>query len=500
MKSIQLVCSLILLFLSSLAFAQFNFLKNITEYSSNAVLLHAIEFDGHLLSIVPMSKPTENKSGFILYKANSNLKIVDSLNRFYNQSQTFISNMTMGINGKTNVAISIGDKPVGLKIYTINNELFITDSVQIIDSNFQINRFVFGNLIDGPNGDFVLNCVFYKEEIPYNVYYLFDGSLKLKKKYVDSNFVGVKNYNKIVSGNMLFLNEEYVTLQSSPPLEIYSFNAIKRFSKNLDLIYAGKVTDQLYNERVFNSPININNKWIISNMFTHWQGSNSFYSANLISIDSENRITPKTLFKPEYGKVDGNASISNYGALYDKQTQTIEVIFNSGGSYLSSYAIRLVFDTSYQLINNTMYEYPVNKLDTIYSFIHTNGCINFNGKLLIYGYLYKSEKGKRIPIEIPRPFIEPIENLDLVLGNKNIQEEEKSITIYPNPFSSELIIQSKESNLKVIILDNTGRTVFLQTIESIQTLNFEHLEAGIYYLMAKNNNGQVYSQKLIKVD
>lgn len=500
MKSIQLVCSLILLFLSSLAFAQSNLLKNITEYSSNAVLLHAIEFNGHLLSIVPLSKPTENESGIILYKANSNLKITDSLNRFYNQSQTFISNMTMGINGKTNVAISIGDKPVGLKIYTINNELFITDSVQIIDSNFQINRFVFGNLIDGPNGDFVLNCVFYKEEIPYNVYYLFDGSLKLKKKHVDSNFVGEKNYNKIVSGNMLFLNEEYVTLQSSPPREIYSFNAIKRFSKNLDLIYAGKVSDQLYNERVFNSPININNKWIIANMFTHWQGANSFYSANLISIDSGNSITPKTLFKPEYGKVDGGASISNYGALYDKQTQTVEVIFNSGGRYLSDYAIRLVFDTTYQLINNTMYEYPVNKLDTIYSFIHTNGCIKFNKKLLIYGYLYKSEKGKRIPIEVTRPFIESIENLDIVLGYDDLNEKEKQIAVYPNPFSNEVTINFSENNLLLTITDNTGRLLFSQNAETNAILKLENLKAGIYYLSALGQDGQKYSQKLIKLE
>lgn len=501
MMNIKILLLWLQLFCFSLCYGQQNELKSITEYNYNAVVLHVIESDENLFSMVPIADVPIKKSGFKLYQANANLMITDSMITYYNQSQTFVTNMVKMPNGNLSFAVTVGEIPTAIKIYTINSQLNIIDSLAIEDENLIKNRFTFANLIEGPNGDFVVNTVFYKDTMPYNVYYLINKSLILKNKFTDTTFWGEKEYNKVVTVNMLFINDEYVTLQSSPPLEQYPFNAIKRFSKNLDLLYAEKVSDQLYNERVFNSPININNKWIIANMFTHWEpGFKSYYSANLISIDSSNRITPRTLFKPEYGQVDGSANISNYGAIYDKQNQTIEVVFNSGGGYLSDYAYKLVFDTSYQLLNSQKYKYPVNKQDTIYSFINTNGCIKFKGKLFVYGYLFKSEKGKRIAIEVPRPFIEQTENLDIVLGNKEMQEQEKPIAVYPNPFSNELMIELDAKNFQLSIYDNLGRLVHFQTMESMKKINLSALPTGMYFLQVRTQNGEIHSEKLIKTE
>jgi hypothetical protein len=495
-----ILTSLIVMGASLYSEAQNTSLRKITNSNPDAVVIHALETDSNLFVMSPSSIKSRVQSGFKIYKVNVNFTIIDSITSYFNQSQTFATNLTKGKGNKMNFAVSIGENPSAIKVYTITSQLKIIDSLFIQDNNFLANKFVFGNLIEGPNGDFVLNTVFYKDTMPYNVYYLLDQDLNIKNKFTDSSFWSEKIYNTIVTGNMLFINNQYVILQSTPPEIVNAFNAVKRFTPELNLIQSEKINDILYAQKVFHCPLNINNKWIIANMFTLWEGgSKSSFSANLIEIDSENKINQKTKIHAPYGSQGGN-NISNYGAIYNKEKGYIELIYTQGGGFLGDYAERLTFDTSFKLINYSRYEYPVNKIDTIYHYIQINGCVLFNKKLLIYGYLYKSEKGKRDAIEIPFPFIESIEDLDLLSGLEKTNLHHNNIAVYPNPFINEVTINFSENNLMLTLTDNTGRLLVSQNIETNAILNLENLKAGIYYLSALGQDGQKYSQKLIKLD
>jgi hypothetical protein len=475
-------------------------LNEITDYNTYSSTMHAMQVNDYLYSLVSISQPEKDNSGYKIYKANQSLQIVDSTFQFYSQSSTFITNMVKGLNGQFKFALSEGGRPLSLKIYSMDDQLRILDSINISDNNFLFNKFTFANLIEGPNGDFVLNSVFYKDTIPYNVYYLFDQSLQQKNMFSDSMFLPERNYNNIATSNMLFINNQYVALQTSPPGVMEVFNAVKRFTTNLELTKGEKIKDQpFYAHNIFHTPLDVNGKLLIANMFRFWQGSQSHYSANLIELDTNNLITQRTFFKPEYGKVDGGARISNYGAIYDNQKQTIELVFTSGGNLPQ--IIKLVFDTTYNLIRNTTYEYPVNKKDTVFSRIQMNGCIKFNNKFLVYGWLMRSLKGSTTEFNTTYlPFIETIDDLNIILGTENQEFSSNNLKIYPNPFSKEITIEFDANNVQLIIYDNIGRLAHFQTIVPNETLNLEHLKAGMYYLNAKGQDGKITTQKIIKVD
>ncbi|MBU3661991.1 MAG: hypothetical protein FGM41_02180 [Bacteroidetes bacterium] len=349
MKNIKLILLWLQFFCFSLCFGQQNELKSITEYNSNAVVMHVIESDANLFSMVPIADTAKKNSGFKLYKANANLMITDSMVTYYNQSQTFVTNMVKMPNGNLSFAVTVGEIPTAIKIYTINSQLNLIDSLAIEDENLIKNRFTFANLIEGPNGNFVVNTVFYKDTMPYNVYYLINQFLNLKNKFTDTTFWGEKVFNKIVTANMLFINNQYVALQSTPIMIPWFFNAIKRFSPEIYLLQSVIPTDKIYGEKVFHSPMYINNKWIIANMFNLWEGgSKSSFTANLIEIDSVNIIKQKTKIHSPYLNQGGH-NISNYGAIYNAKNQVIEMVYTTG------YIERLTFDTSFDLIKTTRY-------------------------------------------------------------------------------------------------------------------------------------------------
>jgi uncharacterized delta-60 repeat protein len=79
-------------------------------------------------------------------------------------------------------------------------------------------------------------------------------------------------------------------------------------------------------------------------------------------------------------------------------------------------------------------------------------------------------------------------------GNKS-----EVLSIYPNPFSDNVTVSiENESVTEIQLADATGRIIKNYLVGKNTVLSLEHLEAGIYYFVFKNNRQEVVSQKLIK--
>jgi len=72
-----------------------------------------------------------------------------------------------------------------------------------------------------------------------------------------------------------------------------------------------------------------------------------------------------------------------------------------------------------------------------------------------------------------------------------------SFKIYPNPTEGTLWIETDFEELDILVLNNLGQTVKVLKWNG-QSLNLNDLEAGLYFLMFKNNGEAVGSQRLIK--
>lgn len=67
-------------------------------------------------------------------------------------------------------------------------------------------------------------------------------------------------------------------------------------------------------------------------------------------------------------------------------------------------------------------------------------------------------------------------------------EEENLVRVYPNPFQSELMIEGITSGT-IEIFDISGRLIFSSFIEP--TIGVNEMNAGIYFVVLKNENGEV---------
>ncbi|VAW33356.1 internalin, putative, partial [hydrothermal vent metagenome] len=75
----------------------------------------------------------------------------------------------------------------------------------------------------------------------------------------------------------------------------------------------------------------------------------------------------------------------------------------------------------------------------------------------------------------------------------------KQVIAYPNPVTSEIYLKSPKSAKEVRIIDQSGRAVFSDNVDEIETrLNISHLENGVYTLLIINNNGDVSRFKFVK--
>lgn len=74
---------------------------------------------------------------------------------------------------------------------------------------------------------------------------------------------------------------------------------------------------------------------------------------------------------------------------------------------------------------------------------------------------------------------------------------ENQFSVYPNPATSEVTIQSEEQIQQLTIRDITGKTLAVkQNLSLVETINISGLSAGLYLLESKTGN-QVSVEKLV---
>ena len=75
---------------------------------------------------------------------------------------------------------------------------------------------------------------------------------------------------------------------------------------------------------------------------------------------------------------------------------------------------------------------------------------------------------------------------------------DREITVYPNPASSQVIVEFSTGDINVIrLLDLTGRLVMsFRPENSLATLNLDALASGTYLIQVDTKNG-IYTQKIL---
>jgi len=79
----------------------------------------------------------------------------------------------------------------------------------------------------------------------------------------------------------------------------------------------------------------------------------------------------------------------------------------------------------------------------------------------------------------------------------NTAEHGLSLNLYPNPITSSLVVETEEP-LKINLYSIHGKLLVDIEITATYTLNTSGLSRGIYLLKATDEQGRVYSQKIIK--
>jgi len=88
-----------------------------------------------------------------------------------------------------------------------------------------------------------------------------------------------------------------------------------------------------------------------------------------------------------------------------------------------------------------------------------------------------------------------------IAGVSEINDLEKSISVFPNPFLNKITIQSSTLFDKVELMDITGKTLILSSFAKTNLMilsNFEHLNTGFYVLKVFVGNKLIASKKLSK--
>lgn len=73
---------------------------------------------------------------------------------------------------------------------------------------------------------------------------------------------------------------------------------------------------------------------------------------------------------------------------------------------------------------------------------------------------------------------------------------QKSLSIYPNPFTNEINLSNMENVVSVAVMDSSGKLI--KTVKPSKTINLSYLSQGLYMINVKLTDGTVKSFKVIK--
>ena len=127
----------------------------------------------------------------------------------------------------------------------------------------------------------------------------------------------------------------------------------------------------------------------------------------------------------------------------------------------------------------------------------------------VSGHSGYDSAGRMVNDPYPTPFPSCGFDLDAVgvihqVANNSVSglSNNTSISVYPNPFSEQLLISNQDSNngSKLITLnDMTGRELIrVNAINTLSTINTSQLSAGLYYLNIITENGAQWVEKVTK--
>ena len=94
----------------------------------------------------------------------------------------------------------------------------------------------------------------------------------------------------------------------------------------------------------------------------------------------------------------------------------------------------------------------------------------------------------------------PNDTIDGVVGITDFNIPTANVSVYPNPTSGQLTVNSNETIQSIVIYDLSGRIVGMQDINAETTayLNVAHLNSGIYFIKTQLTNKQTKTSKFIK--
>lgn len=471
----------------------------ISYHNPNVAVEHMVEVNGSLFSILPIKDLDLGISGFKIYKSNKENLITDSI---YRKNQFFfdtdVTNFVVLPGGEMVFAVSIDSKAVGYKMYKINSALQFIDSVDVKDYNFEFNTASFANLIKGPEKEFLLNTVFYNtiDDYYYNVYYQVDNSFKPKNYFVDSVTTLIPLNTSEITVNMIYFNNEYVLMNSLKYEKTgTSVNRLKRFSRDLKLNVNSKCEFSYYLERDFHSPIIINNIWYIGNIVRDWSNNDLKFAPNFIEIKYDNTVSQKTNFDISYLNFEPTLSANNHGVFFDSVNNQIHFIYNASFSSIGYFC----YDTSFQLLFHKLFEFPVNKKDTLYTDCISNGVIVYNNNIYLYGIKRESLVWKRPE----NPTYAFIHTAEMFVDRHSVGNEEMSTklvlpNIFPNPSNKEISFTNIEGTYRMYIYSGTGQLLMETVNYNKGSIDISGLSEGMYIYKLINEREDIFTGKLIK--
>lgn len=104
-------------------------------------------------------------------------------------------------------------------------------------------------------------------------------------------------------------------------------------------------------------------------------------------------------------------------------------------------------------------------------------------------YFVKNDNANECPTKV---------NWYLEFSTSTTINDPEKIFIFPNPFTNQINIKSRQDVSSLIIMDSFGRPVKFKLFNN--SIYVSNIMAGVYYLKVQDNTGNVHIEKVVKLD